>query len=264
MSGEYERWLIARGNTFSPSAAAIAKLVAKLRAERWLVDPASSDIAALEFQGAREQFAQKTGAYALKKVPNDFGKDREGLFAKIAASTESVPVALDAEWLDHPSRADLNLIWPVRAAKSPLRYPLGRQPDGPARYQFEIHRAVDFVYPISDSIDPLPTECHCGNELSFEWDPDEIVNPFGATAGISTECEECSRTFDPTKVSANITEPFSEAVEDVRGGAAYRFAIKVDCKERFVADAAQAFHPELVSLLENEFGRSFFEVGSLY
>ena len=38
MSSEYERWLIARGNVFSPSADAIVKLVTKLRAAKWIVD----------------------------------------------------------------------------------------------------------------------------------------------------------------------------------------------------------------------------------
>ena len=54
------------------------------------------------------------------------------------------------------------------------------------------------------------------------------------------------------------------AEEDVRGGAAYRFAIKIDCKESFVEDPALAFAPSLVALVEEEFGRSFFQFGSLY
>jgi hypothetical protein len=261
---EYERWLIARGNVFSPSAEAIAKLVDKLRAEKWIVDPASPELASLEFKGAREALGQKTGAYAIKRIDNTFGDDRDALRAKIAASTESVPAALDKAWLSDPARENLNLVWWVSAAAPTLKYPLTRRPDGPVSYRFEIHRAHDFVYPISDSIDALDTECRCGNDLAFDWDDDEVVNPFGATSGIYTECDECSRTFDPAQITATITNPFDEKESEVRGGAAYRFAIKIDCRDKFVKDPALAFAPELVALLEKEFNRSFYEVGSVY
>jgi hypothetical protein len=263
MSVEYERWLIARGNVFSPGADAIVKLVAKLRAERWVVDPASPDLAKLEFRGLREQRGQKTGAFAVRRIENTFGAGRDGLLAKIAASTESVPAALDAEWLNEPSREDLNLVWSVSSAAPLLKYPLTRRPDGPVSYRFEVHRAADFVYPISDNIDPLPCECRCGNDLSFDWDPAEVENPFGATSGIWTACGECSRTFDPSKEVASVANPFDGSAEDVTGGCAYRFAIKISCGESFVRDAKLAFSPELVALVEKEFGRAFYEVGSV-
>ena len=178
MGVEYERWLIARGNVFSPSADAIAKLVAKLRAETWIVDPASPDLATFDFRGAREQHGQKTGAYAVERIENTFGKDRDGLLARIAASTESVPAELDAAWLNAPAREDLDLVWWTSAEKPSLRYPLTRRPDGRVSYRFEIHRAANFVYPVSETIDPLPSECRCGNDLSFDWDPSDFENPF--------------------------------------------------------------------------------------
>jgi hypothetical protein len=264
MGAEYERWLIARGNVFSPSADAIVKLIAKLREEKWLIDPASTDLAKLDFRGTREQHGQKSGVYAIKRIDNTFGKDRDALFAKIAASTESVPALLTAEWLKNPAREDLNLVWWVSSVEPLLKYPLTLRPDGPVSYRFEIHRAVDFVYPMSDNIDPLPSECRCGEDLSFEWEPSEIENPFGATIGISTECNECSRTFDPSKVTAKIVNPFDESEKDVNGGCAYQFAIKIDCKKSFVSDARLSFAPELVALVEKEFGRNFYEVGSVY
>ena len=263
MGAEYERWLIARGNVFSPSADAVVKLIEKLRAERWLIDPSSPELQSFEFRGTREQLGQKTGAYAIRRIENTFGRDREALLAKIAASTESVPKALDVAWLKDPSRENLNLVWWVSAKAPTLKYPLTRRPEGPIQYRFEIHRAHDFVYPVSDQIDALPTECRCDNELAFDWDPDEFVNPFGATTGIFTECDECSRTFDPAKVTATVTNPFDEKESEVRGGAAYRFAIKIDCRGCFVEDPNLAFAPELTALLEQEFGRSFYEVASL-
>jgi hypothetical protein len=264
MGVEYERWLVARGNVFSPGADAILKLVAKLRAERWIVDPASADLAKLEFRGPRQQHGQKTGAYAIRRVDHTFGTGRDALLAKIAASTESVPAAVDAEWLNDPAREDLNLVWSVSSTEPVLTYPLTLRPDGPTSYRFELHRAADFAYPISETIDPLPSDCRCGNDLSFEWDPSEIENPFGATSGIWTACEDCGQTFDPSKVSANVTNPFDSSEEDIMGGCAYRFAIKIDCGKSFVEDAKLAFAPELVALVEKEFGREFYEVGSVY
>jgi len=264
MGVEYERWLVARGNVFSPGADATLKLIAKLRAEGWLVDPTSPDLQQLEFRGPREQRGQTTGAYAIRRIENTFGVGRDALFAKISASTESLPATVDASWLNDAKREDLNLVWSVATPEPRLKYPLTRRPDEPTSYRFELHRAADFVYPISETIDPLPSECRCGNDLSFDWDPSEFENPFGATSGIWTSCGECSRTFDPSKESASVTNPFDGSEEDVAGGCAYRFAIKIDCGKSFVRDAKLAFAPELVGLVEEEFGRAFYEVGSVY
>ena len=52
--------------------------------------------------------------------------------------------------------------------------------------------------------------------------------------------------------------------EIVPGGVAYRFALKVDCGKSFVADAKLTFAKDLVALFEEEFGRTFYEVGAKY
>ena len=260
MGGEYERWLIAKGNVFSPSAPTVAKFIERLRADHWIVDPASNDLAKLRFRGKRTEQASATGGYAVRAVENRFGKD---IAAKLAASTEPQPSAITAAWLAEPSREELRLVWPVDGDEPlPVKYPLSRKPEGAVSYALELHRSEEYVYPISDTIDPIDTECACGEDLEFEWDPDDVVPPFGASTGIFAECEECSRTFDPAKRSAIITNPFDESREEVRGGAAYRFALKVACGQCFVGDPKIAFAPELVALVEKEFGRSFYEVGS--
>jgi hypothetical protein len=79
MGIDYERWLIARGNVFSPGAEAIVKLVAQLRNEKWIVDPGSADLAKFELRGPREQRGQKTGAYAVRRIDNTFGAGRDAL-----------------------------------------------------------------------------------------------------------------------------------------------------------------------------------------
>lgn len=259
MGVEYERWLIAKGNHFSPSAASVAKLVERLQKEKWIVAPASPELAKLRFQGKRAERARATGGYAVTTVENDFGKD---LVAKIEASTEALPPMLDAEWLDDPDREDLRLVWPVDCDGAlPGEYPLTRRPEGNVTFALELHRCLEYVYPASENFGLVPTLCRCGEDLAFEWDDEDLVPAFGASSGIFAECEKCSRTFDPSKGSALITNPFDGASTKVPGGAAYRFALKVDCGECFVADAQLAFAPALVALVANEFGRDFYEVG---
>jgi hypothetical protein len=241
MGVEYERWLIAKGSVFLPSGSALVKLVERLRKEGWI---------------------GKTGGVAVRTVEVSSGDDAP---ARSAAATEPLPAALTAAWLDHPDREELRLVWPVEgAAADVLRYPLSRRPEGPVTYSLELHRASDYVYPTSETIDPVPTRCVCGEELAFQWDTDEVVPAFEASSGIFAECEACSRTFDPAKGSANVENPFDGTRESIRGGAAYRFALKVDCGRCFAEDAALCFAPELVALVEEEFGREFVQFGAAY
>ncbi len=259
MSGEYERWLIAKGNVLLPSAATVAKLIEHLREGNWIVDAIPANLERLRFDGARESFAKKTGGYAVRTVENEYGTDRA---KQVAASTESLPSAITSDWLDSPDREEVRLVWPVAGEDPPVKYPLTHRPDG-ASWALEVHRSLEYVYPVSDTIGALPITCRCGEELDFEWDEEEVVPAFRSATGIFAECDECSRTFDPAKGSAKIQNPFDGSSERLPGGAAYRFALKVDCGKSFVSDPKLAFAPELVSLVEKTFGRSFYEVGSL-
>src|SRR5262249_8229015 len=128
-------------------------------------------------------------------------------------------------------------------------------------FALEIHRAPEYVYPAGKTIGRLATTCACGEDLSFEWDEDEVVAPFAASSGIFAECDECSRTFDPSKSSATITNAFDGSSEKLPGGAAYRFALKVDCDSVGTDDPKLGFAPALVALVEKEFGRAFYEFG---
>jgi hypothetical protein len=261
MSVVYERWLLAKGNVFAPSGASVAKIVEHLRAGKWIAAPGSPELAALQFQGAREERARATGGYAVRTIENRFGDD---VAAAVAASTEPQPATLTESWLDDPDREELRLVWPVRpGAASSLVYPLSMPPTKDHAYTVEIHRAPDFIYPIAKQFGALPSECRCGEDLAFEWDPEDVVPAFDASTGIFTECEECSRTFDPAKVSADLTNPFDGTKEETWGGVAHRFALKVRCSKGFAEDARLAFAPALVALLEKEFGRTFYEAGAL-
>lgn len=218
----YERWLIARGNVFAPSSAAVAKLVQKLRDERWIAGG---------------------GAAVTSGGP---GKP---------APRTALPAQLEPAWLDDEGREDLRLVWSGEGA----RWPLSSGEAG--GWTFEIHRASDFVTPAREGIGELDCTCRCGEDLTYEWDPEEVVPPFVEATGIFTECEECSRTFDPSKVLAEIENPLDGTKDEVPGGAAYRFALVVTTPEP-PKDAKVVFAPELVALVEKEFGRVFYQVGT--
>jgi hypothetical protein len=261
MGVEYARWLVAKGSYFMPEAPSIVKFVEALRAERWIVDPATPELGKLRFEGLRAEHAKATGGYAVRTVENTFGDD---LRNKLAASTEATPVALSKEWLDDPEREELRLVWPVVGGASSLRYPLSLEPGSNTSYTLEVHRALEYVHPVAENLESIATLCACGEDLAFEWDDEELVPAFADSTGIFAECEECSRTFDPTKGTALLANPFDQTGEEVRGGAAYRFALKIDCGKSFVADPRLTFAPELVALVEKQFGRSFHEFGALY
>jgi hypothetical protein len=260
MAATYERWLIAKGNSFSPGAAAVVKLVERLRKERWLAEP--SALALFRWKGPRAERAKVTGGYAVTTIENTFGSDAVG---RLAASTAPLPAALTPAWLDDADREELRLVWPFDGpAPLPVRYPLTRAPEGDVSYSLELHRSLEYVYPSADTIDAVSTTCTCGEDLAFEWDDEELVPAFAGSTGIFAECEECSRTFDPSKGHATITNPFDGTSAQVAGGAAYRFALKVDCGKCFVADPKLAFAPDLVALVVSEFGRPFYEVGARF
>jgi hypothetical protein len=264
-TSEYRRWLIPKGNVFRPSGAGIAKLVDKLRKEKWIVDPKSATFQKLAFESA--PLAAKSGGFSKRAI--DVSEPRNA-----SAGWAATPYPLSGEWLDHPDRADLVLRFPVHPipkqgwqwGPDSLHHPLTGMEDvaAPLSYVLELHRGDDYVYPLSDCIDPIDTECACGEDLAFEWDDSEIQSPFGGASGIFTECSECSRTFDPAHAFADVTCPFTKKKTSVRGGAAYRFALVVDCGASFPARGPMpAFHPELKALCEAEFGRDFYEVGAI-
>jgi hypothetical protein len=256
----YQRWLMAKGSYFSPSAAAVVKLIDRLRAEQWI--PKASDLAGLRFRGARQEVARATGGYAAQTVDNKLASDAR---ARATANIVPQPPAVTDTWLDGPDREELRLVWPVDGDGTlPVKYPLSRRPEAPVSYSLELHRAHDYVYPSYATIAEVPTLCRCGEDLAFGWDEEELVPAFESSSGIYAECAACSRTFDPSQGTATISNPFDGTRQEVRGGAAYRFALKVDCGKCFVPDPSLAFAQELVALVEGEFGRDFYEVGSKY
>ena len=242
MADHYVRWLIAGGNAFRPAAASILKLVERLQ---------------------KEKFLPTSGGVAISTIESEQHEDKDVEKAR----RQPLPAALVA-WLksgdgEEGERDEVRLVWPVAdAAAAGLRYPLNQAPAGAAGYALEVHRADSYVYPSAENIGKVPTLCNCKEDQAFEWDEDEVVAAFDSSTGIFAECEACSRTFEPNKGTAMIGDPFGGPKEEVRGGAAYRFALVAVC-DAWTPDSSLRFAPELVQILESEFGRTFYEVGAL-
>jgi len=174
---------------------------------------------------AQGEVAPRRGK-AVTTVDNTFGDDDR---AKLAASTSPLPAVLTAEWLDDADREELRIVWQIDAG-------------GPLALKYRSHGVRRERPPTRSSSTERTTTSTDRQEHRahrdrvrvwrgprVHWDEEEVVPAFGASSGIFAECEACSRTFDPTKGAAVLTNPFDGTKTSTRGGAAYRFAIKVDC-----------------------------------
>jgi hypothetical protein len=246
MGVEYKRFLIPRPNAFLPDAATVAALVDALRRERWLIDPASPQLAAMPFRMSRpHRHAQAAGYF----VDNADGY-----------ADGSADVARHVANID---RAGVRLCWPVEsAAAAGLRYPLVAdagytQRRGTDRYyRFEMHFCADYLFHISEAIEPFASnpQCRCGAALVYEFDPEPFFDQ-----RIAMNCPVCGTPFDATGLLCRGRDIFTGEAFELPGGATYRFALKIDCGKDF-GDVAPPFEPELKSLVERVLQRETYEV----
>ena len=238
MGVEYERWLLAKGAVFSPSAAAVATLVEKLRKERWIPEAA----------GARR--AHRGQRLRQRRREEARGEHRGAAEGPHRARGWTIPRARSCASCG-PSRATRREV-PAHAAPGRRGLPT---PSSSTARPSTCTRSSETIESAADDVRRAArTSASSGTRT-------RSCPRSAPRGGIFAECEACSRTFDPGKRAAAITNPFDGESEQVMGGAAYRFALKVDCGKCFVGDAALAFQRELVALVEGEFGRDFFEVG---
>ncbi|WP_165247180.1 hypothetical protein [Paludisphaera soli] len=188
-----------------------------------------------------------------------------------------LPATLDEE--------DVRLVWTVeRLGVSGLRDPFDRPPGGgDPYYDFEIHLAGDYVYPLSESIEPFPDVASaCGRHLVYEA---EDGSPFAFTSRIARVCPDCGSRFRPLDHVARVTEVATGEAAHRPGGVAYRFALVVDSGKaipfappaapgawrrlvgRFRGERAPRPRPvrvveELSGLLTDVLGRPFDQIGT--
>jgi hypothetical protein len=246
MGVEYRCYLIPRPNTFRPSPDAALALVAALSDDGWVLGPHHPALAQLPF-------AQSV----LYKPAKE-----HGYFARTVGSRESFAAPLP-DLLDNFADRDLMVVWPVESLlASGLHYPLEPLPfDDPADaadcyYQVQFHFGHDFIYHMSEVIDPFepPPTCLCGHALEYQ---PESPDPFYTTR-LAARCPRCGSAFGPTQLVATGRDGWTGAPQRIQGGAAYRFALVIDCGKFF--GRRHRIHRRLKNLVEQVLGIQTYEV----
>lgn len=256
MGVEYRRLLIPKPSTLRPSAELVVSLVEELRRNRWLVAFADGHLSNLTSSAGRFYDLAMSSGYYIRT----FGK-------KTVAGPES-PEEL-RNFLDVAIDQDLMLTWPVESlGTSGLNYPLIPLPfDSPqdaadCYYELQIHLGRDFIYHVSEDIDPFddPLVCVCGESL--EYDPPSGSDPFFASR-IARSCPRCGRAFDPSDLPCSGKDGWTGEALQIPGGATYRFALAVDCG-KFFGRRPLTFNPALKRLVETTIASPTYEVGDFY
>jgi len=252
MGVEYRCFLIPRPNTFRPRPDVALALVDALRDDGWILGPDHAALAKLPFSQSRLYSPAKGCGY----------------FARRVGAREPFVEPL-SDLFDNFAERDLMVVWPVESfGTSGLRYPLKPLPyDDPVNaggcyYDVQLHFGRDFIYHMSeviDPFDPLPT-CPCGQIL--ECKPESNDDPF-YSARLAARCPRCRTAFDPTQLVATGRDGWTGDAMRVHGGATYRFAVVIDCG-KFFSRQQHHFHPRLKSLVERTLEVETYEVAEFY
>lgn len=251
MGVEYRCYLIPRPNTFRPRPDAALALVAALRDDGWLLGSEHPALAKLPFRQSR-LYAPAHG---------------QGYFALTVGNRDSFTSPLPELFDDYADR-DLRVVWPVESlGTSGLRYPLEPLPfDDPVDaadcyYEVQFHFGRNFIYHISQVIDPFEPSPTCPRGHSLMCEPESDEDPFYSFR-LAARCPQCGAAFDPTQLVATGRDGLTGAPLRVQGGATYRFALVVDCGKFY--GGRHHFHPELKSLVQRTLDIQLYEVADFY
>lgn len=246
MGVEYRRYLIPRPNTFRPASDATLSLVAALRRGGWILGEDSPGLAQMPFEQS-SQYAPAKG---------------RGYFACTTGRADSFEAPLP-ELAQTFADRDLMIVWPVESlGASGLRHPLDGDFPPDAYYELQLHFARDFIYHTSELIDPFEPAPTCVRGHPLEIDPESDEDPFYASR-LAARCPACGAAFDPSRLVATGRNGWTHAAVKLQGGAAYRFALVVDCGKSF-DEGRLHFHADLKSLVEKTLGQSTYEVEDFY
>ena len=238
MGVEYERYLIAKGAAFSPSAAAVATLVEKLRKDKWLPD---------------------APGHAVRTVDNDFGSD---VAKKRAASTEAQAKVITAAWLE---RSLARGAAPRVAGRGRRReVSADDAPAGPGHLRNRAPPLRRVRLPAGRNDRSFADDVRMRRRPRLPVGLRRGVPAFGTSGGIFAECEACSRTFDPGKRAAAITNPF-DRYEEAESSAAPHILCSQGGLRQVLRTQRLACHPAGARRSRRGIrARRFFEVGAMY
>jgi hypothetical protein len=149
-----------------------------------------------------------------------------------------------------------------RAAE--LRYPfVGALDDYPHRYyDVEVVERDDLVYYTGQCIDPFDdTTCECGADLEhYDEQATSWIDLF-----LRATCPECGRAVDPSAWPAIVRDGMTGEEREVPGGAAFRFALVIDCGKSLPSQSGPvALDPELLAACRRALGTELYEVSDYY
>jgi hypothetical protein len=233
----------------------MCKLINGLRKEKWIIDPESPDLLKM-------------------KSPYHYPLPSEGFFMRTIKGFEPGNNNLQ-ELYKTGLNNGIKLIWPVTSCLiSGLNYPLKPAPfpefcsSDNCCYDFEIHLSQDYIYHTSEFIDsfiPHPV-CSCGKELLYypvetgkysRLAEDPFLEP-----RLFYKCPDCGAFFDPVNLVCKFRDSDINKEVLLRGGAAYSFAVVVDCHKAWVGSSK--YKPGLKQLIENITGIETYEVPDFY
>jgi hypothetical protein len=139
-----------------------------------------------------------------------------------------------------------------------IPYPFTFGADDTTYHDLVIHLAHDFVHHSSEMIDPIDTRCACGQDLGYDRDGAIRYDP-----RIYAMCPWCGQAFDATRRTT-----YRDGWTGAHGtilGAAYRFAVIVDCGKGWPHERHPiAVAPRFLTLVEESFGERFDDFGDFY
>jgi hypothetical protein len=262
-TAEYAHYLIPRDNTFRASEAQVAALASALLRAGYVAQPGSAALQRLDFtKTAWSSAAAATGAALMTKQ----------------TSFAACPVLDAAPALRALAGADFRIVWPVHTVwTAGLKYPLDRQPkllrgqSGPS-LNLEIHSLNDYVYLTSETLQPfpnadaasLPVACKVSaTNLHYTADrPDNIFDLMGSR--IKHTCPTCGTIFRPQERKVVVRDGWTGRKRDEPGGAAYRFAILIDCGNAIPDQGPPTAVPEFLRLCEAAIGQKLYQIGNAY
>jgi hypothetical protein len=254
MGVEYKHYLIPEDNTYKPRPEDLSRLVNAL---------------------LEDGFVAETGTDAFKKMTfSIYGyyeyADSTGCFAHVGDRTyRSFPCPCFEQEIAALGERDFRLVWPVQSSNdSGLMYPLTPFPEwGDAYYELELHMAKDFVYHMSELVDPFKkVVCGCGRSL--DYDPETnwgAGHPVYYDCRIYRRCPSCGRLFRPQELVARLRDGHTGEKHQRAGGATYLFAVVIDCGKGWPRQAWPIrATSESLGLVTRTLGQRFYEIGDIY
>jgi hypothetical protein len=257
MGVEYAHYLIPEDNTYKPRPEDLGRLVDALLDGGFVHRAGSDAFKKMTFDNyTYYEHARQTGCYV------HFGR---GEYAPFPCPCSDRDIAAMGD-------QDFKLVWPVESSnQSGLKYPLTPFPEwGDAYYDLELHMGKDYVYHLSELIDPFDHEtCPCGQALDYyqndDKDDDLWRTPVFYDSRIRRICPACNRTFRPQELVARVRDGYTGEAIDRAGGATYLFAVVIDCGKGFAREGwPMRASDEFLDKVTKTLGQKFYQLGDIY